>query len=505
MTLWPAQADALLGALEANGLYAPLQVGAGKTLLAALLPTIFNARRALVLTTASLEEQTRRLFRQYAEHWHIRKDITIASYSFLSLSKNAHWLEKLHPNIIIADEAHALRDHKSARTKRFLRHFKDNPTTMFAPLSGTMSKRSIKDAEHLAYLALKTWSPFPHDYPILKEWSEALDPDPARPAGALLLFCEGDESPREGFARRVRETRGVASSPAEALGSTLIVETVEAPESDLIAKARTCLANTWERPDGEELTQAMEVAMVDHQLRLGGCYQWIESPPREWLAARRAWHRGVRKWLQHNSRPGVDSPKLLEDALRDRKVTDSELMICLAEWDALRHIPEPPKEWRSIDTTPVEWAVRWGTENTGIIFTDIVAIGHAVAKAGKFPYYGAGKNAAVGILEEKGKRSIVCSLQAQGQGRNLQVFNRGLLLGIGPGGDEWEQVLGRMHRSGQLADEVVYSVPSWFSMELDRATEDCRFQAETSGQARKLLTCNRSARYSNGTLTHHGR
>lgn len=480
MTLRACQADSLLGALEAGGLFAPLHVGAGKTLIAALLATVLDAKRPLVLTTSALEVQTRRLFKEYAHHFYIRDDVQVRSYSLLSRPEQFDLLVRLDPDLIIADEVHALRDPKSARTKRFLRFFKTHAETIFCALSGTMTKRSIKDYAHLMRLALKDWTPLPRDYPTLAEWSEALDPEPVRPPGALKMLCEDDESPHEGFARRMRQTRGVAASPAEALGATLIVRVVEEPPSTAIAKARRDLQTTWERPDGDELTTALEVATVDHQLRLGGFYAWSTPPDREWLRARRMYRSAVRRWLSDHSREECDSFALVERAIERGELYFEERF----EWLQHRDTPEPPKHWVWIDESTIAWAA--SREGTQLIFTDLVAVGRRVAELAGAPYFGEGPIAAKAILDETGQRSIVCSLQAHGQGRNLQMFSRALVLGVPPTGTIWEQMLGRLHRAGQLADEVEYIVPKTFEPELDRAMDDARYVEASTGQVQKL-------------------
>ncbi len=487
MRLWPHQADALLAALDAGGLFAPLCVGAGKTLLAFLLPTVLEAARAVVLTTAALALQMKKMREMYEEHWHIRNDMVIESYARLSHAKHADILKRLQPELIVADEAHALRDPKSARTRRFKRHFREFPETKFAALSGTLCKRSLIDYAHLTELSLGEGTPLPRDYPTLKEWAECLDPGGFRPAGALTRLCAPGEEAVAGYARRLRETQGVSSSPPESVGSTLILKRVEGPASVLIDKARRAVQKTWERPDGEELTEAMEVAALDRQLRLGGFYGWAYPPAVEWLRARRDWNKAMREWLRGRAREGCDSPGLLTVAVRGGLEGGSMRELLLAWESAAARYPEPPRVWTWIDRSVAAWAGEWAKANVGIVFADLVHPARLVAELGGHPYYGEGSKAAMGVLGESGSRSIVCSLQAHGQGRNFQMFDRALVFSAPPTGTVWEQMIGRLHRSGQLADEVEFSVLDSFWPELQRATDDARYIAASTSMQQKLL------------------
>ena len=161
MTLWPLQEQALAEALEARGLFAPLAVGMGKTLIAALIPTVLDAHRAVILTSAGLVVQAKTMMEQYRKSFDIRKDIHWLSYGLLSSSKSSTILEKINPTLIISDEAQNLASGSSARVKRFIRYMKAHPETLFCAMSGSITKRSLRDYEHLLRLALKTRSPLP--------------------------------------------------------------------------------------------------------------------------------------------------------------------------------------------------------------------------------------------------------------------------------------------------------------------------------------------------------
>jgi hypothetical protein len=83
----------------------------------------------------------------------------------------------------------------------------------------------------------------------------------------------------------------------------------------------------------------------------------------------------------------------------------------------------------------------------------------------------------------------------QGVGKNLQThFSRNVITQFPPNGLIVEQMLGRTHRPGQEADEVIVD---WFGgtpeteAAIYKAIEDARYQEETITGRQKLLYCTR--------------
>jgi hypothetical protein len=499
--LWDRQANTLLAGLEAKGALGIMAVGGGKTLIAALMPTVLE-RRAVVLTTASLRGQFLNDLDAYRDHFVVRNDIAVVAYTTLSLADRRDILDELDPDLIVADEVHSLKNTDSARTRRFLRFIRDRSRAkrpvVFVALTGTIAKRSIRDYGRLTTVALREWAPVPRDWPTLIEWSEALDPPtgngPSRAAGALLDLAdpaEADalgelEAARRGFQRRFYSTRGIVNGDAEDnVHAELVIKMVETPKSDAIKRARRTLASTWMRPDGEELTIAAHVAEVDRQLRLGGWYGWVGEPDREWLEARRAYHRELREWLSSHPRNRIDSPLLVARALEKGDLKFDTW----GEWKRHKEARPPKTAWYWVDESIAQWCAEYSKrEAPCIVFAKHVAFGEHVAELAGIPYFGEGKRAAADIQRERGTRSIVASLGAHGQGRNLQRFSRALLADPPPTGLAWEQALGRMHRPGQTSPRVEYAVVDIFNAELDQAREDASYLASTTGVRQKLRT-----------------
>lgn len=541
MRLRPNQLRALSEARRAGGLFAPLAVGAGKTLVAALLPTVLAAGYTVILTNAGLVRQAAQEMLRYAAHFYIRQDIRWLSYGILSSPKQFAILERLQPKVIIADECQALASADAARAKRFNRFMKAHPETLFCAMSGTITKRSIKDYAHLVHLALGDRTPLPRDWKTLTEWAEAVDvSDRPRPPGSLLelmtdthaseflhtrdyerirrgrMYLRGaamrppdaesgeaaelQNLARDCIRRRTVETLGVVASSSNDLACKLLIELVPAPECPEIGRVHREVLENWERPDGELLTFALEIARVSMHVRQGGYYRWVwpERVDRlfreDWLLARRTFRSELRDFLKHRSGPGLDSPHLVEQAIKRGQLSfDSWAgwVEARAEMTARLGKPLPPKEWVWISSKVVEDAARRAQEQIGIVWTNTTAVGHEIARLSGAPWFGAGEEAQVGILREAGARSIIASVKAHGTGRNLQAFSHALVVGAPSSGAITEQLLGRLMREGQRADVVRFRFYDSFKTELEQAARYAQFIERISGNAQHLLTCQR--------------
>jgi superfamily II DNA or RNA helicase len=143
MILRPIQRRALDAAASAQGLFAHIGVGHGKTLICGLLPIVLGARNPLLLVPASMMKATHKLRAEY--------DVPPCTvWSHERLSHPAHYddLAALSPDCIIIDEAHAFRG-ASARRRRLGRYISEHRPRV-AVLSGTLLRPRISGACELA-------------------------------------------------------------------------------------------------------------------------------------------------------------------------------------------------------------------------------------------------------------------------------------------------------------------------------------------------------------------
>ncbi|MDP2607267.1 MAG: DEAD/DEAH box helicase family protein [Deltaproteobacteria bacterium] len=505
--LWPIQSAALIEAAAQNGLFAPIRAGAGKTLIGLLLPEALDSDCAVYLVKPSLKRQLiRELDEFYCKHFLIPRDrLHIVSYHELSDAETDDILDELNPDAIIADEAHCLKNPKSVRTGRFLRFMEEHPQCRFAGMSGTMTTRSLKEYSHLAELALHKNSPVPKSYQELRAWSGALDAKPAElfEPGALLRFCNEDETPRQGFHRRLVETPGVVGTSEAETGSSLLMRPIQIKIPSQITEMIADLLHTWKLVDEahdfiDEITEATVLAAYRRQLSSGFYYVWDwpnTGIDREWMTARANWNREVR---EKRKRPvaGMDSPLLLERAAermhkwveegskppQPAKCWDSAYW---PEWRLFKDQPKPPTIPVWIDDFIVRASIVWAKkqDKKAIIWYEHRAVGEALAK--HFPFYGPGADADLAT-----EPVIVCSIEAQGTGKNLQhQYSRNLFTSFAPSGSKLEQLMARTHRPGQPEDEVICDYFQHTCTEsLERIMDDdAPYVQESMGQLQRVF------------------
>lgn len=100
-------------------------------------------------------------------------------------------------------------------------------------------------------------------------------------------------------------------------------------------------------------------------------------------------------------------------------------------------------------------------QDPGIVWVEHVPFGETLAKVTGSKYYGADGLAADGefIDDAFAGRSIIASVKANREGRNLQKkWSRNLVTTPSEGADLWQQLIGRTHRTGQHASEVIVDV-----------------------------------------------
>lgn len=523
------QAKALLDAARAGGLLAPIGVGHGKTLVDLLLPFVMGSKRTVLLIPSSLKGQLlNRDWAYYGAHWTLPNlaggkwfrsglpALHVLSYNELSSQKSTDVLPQIKPDLIICDEAHNLKDRKSARTMRFLRYMHAHPETRLCALSGTLASRSIKDYAHLSELALKDGSPLPLHVPTIEEWACALDPgEVVAPPGVLQQLCSPGEGARDGFRRRRNDTLGVVSTDESALGTSLLIRKRKLGAVPREITNYISLAHAGERPDGEQFVEQLQIITCTRQLASGFYHRWKfpkvfgeggrviedEAARRKaidlWFMRRQAWNRELREKLKR-PREHLDSPGLLTKAAvryyqdppydGDKPTWDAE---AFPDWHAVHRTVEHVTDtvWLS-DFVAVD-AAKWAREKVGIVWVEFPELGEKIAKLAGIPFYGGGKESSALIAAETGSRSVVASIKAHGTGKNLQhAFARNLVVNPPADGGTWEQLIGRTHRQGQPADLVevdIYQHTGDLEDAFTKARDYARFIQETDGQPQKLL------------------
>lgn len=346
--LLPIQAWALFEMPLAGGLFGKIGAGFGKTVIDILAPMVMRPRLAVLCVTPGLTGQLWIEYQRVAEHFHVPSimfqdgsgrgrlidgapPLHVVPYSILQLPSRTTLLRELnyndHLDLLLLDEAHMVRNVTSARGNRILDHMQQKPSTSVGAWTGSFLKDSIRNIAHFLAFSLGDGSPLPQHPTTVAEWAEAVDPSPfgdSGPPGALSALMAPGEDAREAVRRRISETLGVVETRAAACDASIRiaerkVSAMPQAVADAIHRFRYGDAasgvSAWTRPDGEELTNALDASRVVQQLACGFYYRWIfprgESPVlvEEWKAARKAWSRELRQKLQQPT-PHLDSPFL---------------------------------------------------------------------------------------------------------------------------------------------------------------------------------------------------
>jgi hypothetical protein len=493
--------------------------GHGKTVISLLAPIVLGAKRTVLLIPPNLKTQlVERDYPQISAHWNLpqlsnapffqpgKPILYIVTYSDLSQTKNSELLKNIAPDLIVADEAHSLKDKTATRTKRFLRLFKELPERpMFVALSGTMTSKSIKDYAHLSHLALRENTPLPVHWPTLDQWSGAIDPLKFNiPAGQLRKLCGPEETVRQGFRRRLVETPGVIATSDSSIGTALTFsERAAEPLPLVLSKQLDHLRETWERPDGERLTDIIEYHRTATEMACGFYYQWVfkngenETLINEWLRVRKEYNTELREKLKRGS-VNMDSVALVEAAAeRFYAGYKGTLPVWKCEtwneWIAIRDQVQPESEPVWVSKWLVENAFQWAEKTPkGIVWYMHQCFGDELEKLG-LPRFGANSDAEIQRFVDAARNkpaAFAASIFAHSTGKNLQFAHNQNLVCVGlSDAARWEQLIARTHRPGQPEDEVkvfVYRHTQELRESFKAAIGRARYRRDTTVNTDKL-------------------
>jgi hypothetical protein len=486
MQLRPIQARSCIEAIRCRGLFLSGRVGAGKTLTAGLIARIFDAKRPLMVTDASVVKDTRKLLEQYRQHWHIPK-INIVSYHKISRRSSAQqarikrgedpgpgFLDLYNADLYLLDEIHRLkRVRDAACARRFARRFHEHPEVPVCGFSGTPIRDSFADYAHLLVWTLKHGAPVPLEPDLQAEWALLLDDEKPTREGFVRLPSYDILSPhlgavgnrddaREAFQRRLLWTPGIVVSQDSFDDVPLSIEPIRLENPPAIDEHWRNLRELYEAPDGWMLAdKQLGVYGVANQLALGFYYRHIPRPPQDWADARRAWCRFCREVLEHST--SLDT----EVDVRNACLAGRLPRWAWDQWEAIKdsYEYETIPEWLSLHA--LHAAAQWGRKG-GIIWSEFTAFGRALAELTGWPYFGPGGKDArgrlVGDCRSDVDPTIIVSRRVAEVGKNLQGdvdrripgWSRNLFLTPARAATDWEQRIGRTHRDGQVEAVQAY-------------------------------------------------
>lgn len=448
-TLRPIQAMGIRECLQNGGVWLAARVGAGKTLVAGALATLYEDMRPLVIVPGGHGDKTELEFAGYRKlGWQLSHKIQVVSYSDIARDVDERLLSGYEPGILICDEVDKLRrvgKSGSGTAKRVAQYMAARPQTLMAAMSGTMFKEGLKDYGHILNWTLKKGAPCPELPGRIAAWHQALKEGTATKG----LWEELTGGPplvdfRRAFRERLWHSPGVLISVDCFDGVPLNLERVELDADE----ALDALYETGERPDGLDTVESESedaegidgTWAVERQMALGFYYKPDPEPPEDWKKARRGWFRFVRRMIEAGA---------FNTELQVRRWAEREQEPLWLIWKAIQPTFNPRFVPVWLNSRAIEWCKEWGRSG-GIIWTDHRAFAQRLSvETGWRWFAGGGKDQTGLMIENCRDRTIIASRQANGTGRNLQHWSRGLITAFPGNGRDAEQLLGRQHRDGQ--------------------------------------------------------
>ena len=468
----------------------------------------------------------------------------VMPYSLLSQPDAMDLVRAIAPQLVVADEAHLLKNYRAARTRRLMHFLEEElkPEPMFVAMDGTFTKKSMMEYHHLATLALRENSPLPRTASMAYFWSELTQSSAMDAPAALnhvmrpLVEWAAERHPHEQFPREEVETYrrafrhrftsapGVVASGEDLIDCSLTIRNtpVGAP-SRALAGLIEQVEQTFTTPNGDEIDHAIHVHKWKIELS-AGFWNKLAWPTVEWVRRFRRvseddakdlivrsqehhkvlqeYHRVLRAFLK-DSPAGLDTPLMVANQILrggDGVTTDVINLYHASKAMEFPGMLERQGEAIRVDDYKVRACVKWALERgRGLVWVWHKEMGKWAAEALRAAGLSvldapAGENALF-LQPETYDKIVVASIGAHQVGKNMQGevgrgFNEQFVLQWPRDASVAEQMMGRTHRTGQKEDEVIVdTVRTTEADHLDFAAclNDACYVQQSLGTGQKLL------------------
>lgn len=376
--------------------------------------------------------------------------------------------------------------------------------------AGSDSKRHVRDCDRTPGCDCPM-QPYmsPEQYATMEpliRWARANFPDEAE-----HLRGTRKRVARRAYRLRLRSAPGVIPMSRNDLGVSLQIENVgaDAPGNDL-QELIDEMDRSWTSPDGDVLTYGIEKHQVMSQLTAGFYlkHTWPEKHPlvRQAIQAHEAkqeYLRDLRRFFASADarKQGIDTPRQAGKwwSTNGPLKRWGGLYDLWLAWKDLQAegLPEREVTLVMVDNFKVKQVLQWAKKVArpgGIVWVEHSLFGDEVFRQLR----AAGlrnvlrKREGDDWLQNDGTEESICvaNRRAHGVGKNLQHFRHQIIAQWCRSAPFMEQLLGRVHRQGQQADEIVVHVMNetqFDHMNVAATLLDTVYDQQTLGGSRKLL------------------
>ena len=470
----------------------------------------------------------------------------IFTYSLLSRQDSHYVLNSINPTLIIFDEAHLIKNHKSAKTKRISRYIKENNTKIVA-MSGTITGKSIFEYHHTLTYCLGMGSPLPITKTNTYDWAQILDSSSTnietgfvdtKPLWNLVDWSNNNLGTnykkdiigcRQAYSKRFITTPGIVVSYDDGIKQSLYFINVENKMKENypgMKKLLQYIKNIKEKmitPNGDEIDHAIHTWKYIYELS-AGFYNYMYWPDieeiykkvkntkqanlilnksKEYLIKQNEFNCEMRKFLDSRHIHGLDTPHLIYiDMINNKGKNVGNLY---EGWTYLKSIDFDGRISRKRKAKRIcDYKIKKCTEFVKNNAKSGLLIWYKNIEIGKWIYetlkeeginctlYGSGHQANEGIINKKNKGTIaIASIGAHHKGKNLQhMWSTQYCLQWPRSASISEQLLGRIHRKGQPDDQVITYTNNnneFDNLVFSACLNDSFYIQSTTGSKQKLM------------------
>lgn len=525
------QAAGLYDFTQTRGLIFGAPVGIGKSLESLLLCTLayqhFGITQILLVVMASGLQQTHDDLGLLTQVWQAPVMPQVTTYHKIGQPGHAYYLcacpkckrgpredvteedeaqphgAGLQPQMVILDESDQVRNEDSAVHRRLHRFHSNHPTPEVLHVSetGTLVRKTWANIRRPMIWALgPEAAPVPSDYPTIEALRGALDDKPRdgvrRDPGVLRQLADPEalaenelHACQEGWGNRLASTPGVVIIKRSSCDVPLHIRVIQAPDDPVLEDEYYRYFSTGETRDGVLLADALSQNRHETDVSVGHWNFYDPRPPVEWAMKRKAYLKLVKAEIDHSQRwgPALDSEK---DVARKLK---REKNLIYEAWKEIEPTFKPRSVSETISFSVLNAAAEWLKVNSpAIVWVRHSWAGEELSRITGVPYYaGKGKSKTGGYLGDvTGRESVILSAHANRRQRNLQMFNRNLILAPEHSAERLEQQCGRTHRRGQQRDvHVDFMISAGCSITaLLAARSEARHVQTTTKMPQKILS-----------------